>query len=203
MKIKEIILENQSFRFRFLPVVINDDGSYGTKEFEEPLESICGACNGREKDINGDRCEICDNKGTVFSNVLRSPVAIVDRGTLEFTEQFFNRNWEKDNLIRPSEFLKIRTNLIKLDNDDNIINSYKRERKSETILGKMARLPDENGISKIGKQPDTYIVIPAITKDNILRFKTDFVRVLDFAQEKNIEFWKEIKKNVGIAVEDI
>lgn len=200
MRIKEIILENQSFQFRFFPVVINDDGSYDTKEFEEPLESICGACNGKKKDINGDRCEPCIGKGTVSTNVLRSPIVIVDRGTLEFTEQFFNRNWEEDNLIRPSKFLGIRTKLIDLD--DNKINSYEREKKTETILGKTARLPDENGIPKIGKKPDTYIVIPAITKDNILRFKNDFVRVLDFAQEKNIEFWKSNKKNVGIAVED-
>ena len=198
MKIKEIILENQSFRFRFLPVVINDDGSYDSKEFEEPSVFTCGACHGKKTEIDGNRCEPCNGKGTVSTNVLTSPVVVVDRGTLEFTEKFFKRNWEENNLIDPREFLKIKTKLINLD--DNMIAPYERDSDDKKILGKMTRLPDESGIAKIGKEPDTQIHIPAITSNNILTFKTEFLEVLDFAHNKN---FNRVKKNVGIAVEDL
>lgn len=182
MKIKEII--NEGMTFGPARIVHKNGEKYITgEEWWKKEEQECPFCDGTGQQEWGDEkreCGYCYGKGKSMEHVSTAPELQVSNANGYAIQAMLGVEPDYSGHIEPKDLPKLMQKLIKLKNSS--LDQYTEDPRIDNPT--MQRLPDENGVAKIGKSGPT-MVHGGRSHAQVERYIDKLIDIVRFAQQNN------------------
>jgi hypothetical protein len=182
MKIKEII--NEGMTFGPARIIDKNGEKYITgEEWWKDQEQECPFCHGTGQEKWGNEtheCGYCYGKGKTMERVSTAPELDVSNSNGYAIQEMLGLEPESAGHIPVEALPKIMQRLIKLKNSS--LDPYTQD----TVIDQptMQRLPDEDGVAKIGKSGPT-MIYGGRTHAQVERYINKLIDIVKFAQQNN------------------
>lgn len=182
MKIKEIINEGMSFG----PArrVVQDGETWITgQEWRSKQEVECPYCEGKGYELWGgekEKCGYCEGKGKTTEQVSSAPELDVSNANGYAIQEMLGLEPDYTGHIETEDLPKIMQRLIKIKNTG--VDPYVQDPSVEKPS--MQRLPDKDGIARIGAQGPT-MYHGGRSHAQVERYIDKLIEIVMFAQKNN------------------
>lgn len=182
MKIKEIINEGMSFG-PARKIVKNGETHITGTEWRSKQEKECPYCEGKGYEIwdnQKERCGYCEGKGKTMEHVSSAPELDVSNANGYAIQEMLGLEPDYTGHIEAEDLPKIMQRLIKIKNTG--VDPYVQDPSVEKPS--MQRLPDEDGIARIGTQGPT-MYHGGRSYAQVERYIDKLIEIIRFAQKNN------------------